>query len=515
MASGIRMRSYSRKNKNTSLDVVNALFAKNISKRKQTRTRGKVNIQDLPPPDPNIQLSDNSFKIEINNTFDKLKDGSVYKPVTLKNNSVNNFSSESDKSKSQCKLPQISFSHKFHSPIIKRKKRKRLGSTAKMKPLLSEIVKQKEDTFDRPIVSSLEITVDKPAACNLEKTTLSIKYNISEDSSKITEVITADVSYEPIFSNTFRERVLGVPKICSTPNVSSTPQLPLKRHEIASEISPIPAKKRELLSPHVVLEQSYKEIEKWNSKFPIECSPVPGKCSTPKPKASLFKSGKNMITRKHLLCDISEIVKNDKKLQLEPYIKLNTSLKTLGIESTVALKSPDASKNNNIEQQFFNADSVESFSGFTTGDLDYAAKKSCSVNKSVKSQLYKEFENIRQPYVNITRLTDKLLQNYRGRSRSLPPLSVQSDYKLHRKPVVWLSRLSLPDSSKVPEKKLAKKETSDFSCVMLEDESTKSTNYSKSYSRNFSGKSRFTVASDNSKDIMQESTKSLELYRRR
>lgn len=478
------MRSYSRRNmsKNSSLDAVNALFAENMSRRKQAKRRKKVNIRELPPPDPNVQLSDSSLKVEINNTFDRLKEGSVYKPVGLKDCAIDNFSSESDISKSRSRLPQISFSHVINSPVIKRKRKKKLKSNAKITELIvSEIKKQEEDTFDKPVLSSLEV----------EKATLSIKRNSTGEirslcngsvASKGFEVKPTDISYEPIFSNTFRERVLAVSKICSTPNVSSAIDIPAKQHEIVSEISPIPAWKPKTSSLDV-LEASYREIHKWDSKFPIESTPLSKKCSTPKlPKRSKRISSKTVSVRyfEHEKESCSEI---DPKLKMWPHVALYNSLQVPGIGSKLQSSSTGGSLNkqsilsnlqissntshsnnttNSIVSHTNNeiADSnTKGFIGFTQQDVDYATKTSFAQDKSVTSEIRNTSESILQSYVAISRLTDDVIQLYKCKRlrQSLPSL-LHTDRKLNQVPIVWLSRNDTADYSNNTQQKIVSKE---------------------------------------------------------
>lgn len=512
MATSTRMRSYSKKNisKNSSLDVVNALFAQNIGHRKQAKTRRKINIRELPPPDPNVQLSDNSLKIEINNTFDKIKEGSVYKPVALKNSGINNFSTESDTSKSRSKIPQISFSHIVNSPVIKRKRKKRLKSSVKITDLLPEIKKQKqEDTLDKPVLSSLEV----------EKATLSINspneifsLRNGSNSSNVLEVKITDLSYEPFFTNTFRDRVLAVSKICSTPNVSSTPQIPLKRHDIVSEISPIPSKKPEKVLSHDVLKASYQEIEKWDLKYPIESTPFSKKYSTPKRSFLPRRSNRIMsvLSVRSSGHEKENWFKNDPKLQMKPYIALYN---IPGIQNKLVLKSTENEQkssistyscaHNNLKVSFTNTKSnTQDFVGFTKHDLQYSAKRSFALDNSVTTEICHQFDAIWQPHVIISRLSDEVLQNYKFKRRtrslsSLRNISDNTDHKINEVPVVWLSRLNLTQMYTF-EKKTAENCTFDYSKKDVSTELIHTT------SRSFSQHFRHSVASDCSRHIINE-----------
>lgn len=519
MAENTRMRCYSNRNmsKSSSFDVVNALFAQNIGHRKQAKTRRKINIQELPPPDSNVQLSHNSLEIEINNTFDKLKEGSVYKPVTIKNNGVNNFSTESDSSKSRSKLPQVSFSHVINSPVIKRR-RKRLKSSVKIKELISEVKKQKqEDTLDKPVLSSLE----------MEKATCSAKHNNTDEifslsngtvNSKLLEVKTMDTSYEPFFSNTFRERVLEVPKICSTPNITiSTPRIPLKQLAIVSDISPIPSKKTDKIISCDVLRASYEEINNWDIKFPMESTPLSKKCSTPKSK--LLRRSNRVISGKVFVNEKENWFKTDPKLQMKPYVKLHNCLKISHLRNGLMRKSTknEQSITRNIQRSSNskqgNKNSTENFTGFTDTDFQYSAERFYAVNKSVTTETSIKLDSMWQPRVMITHLSDKVIQSYqfKKQTRSFPSLrnvSDNIDHKINKVPIVWLTRLNsthlnalkkkLEENCCISDRSILQKDVSTEPVYNIFKENSKFLNHS--------------VASESSRDIINEYLKRSKIF---
>lgn len=246
------IKTYERKtrsqvsNTSKSVDAFNALFAQNLTKRLKSRRKAKIKLKELPPRLEEY-ATDVSLKVSPNNTFDKIAKGKTFNKVK-----VGSFqkivSSDSEASKSN--LGQMSVSN--HSSIMTRQRKRSKIAAEISNPSVTE----KNSTLDRPVTSSC-LSIEKENKSNF----LSYSSLTYIKLPKITENVVnnnPERSYEPIFSDTFRERQAIH---SSTPCVTA-PTTKL----ITDPISPI-TKSDSSNSTHLI-EKSYDQIRKWDSQFP-------------------------------------------------------------------------------------------------------------------------------------------------------------------------------------------------------------------------------------------------------
>ncbi|KAJ3641177.1 hypothetical protein Zmor_027692 [Zophobas morio] len=337
------MKTYMKKTRvrmNTSVnsvDAVNALFVENLTKRFKSRKKAKIELKELPPQGP-TQLTDDSLKVETNDTFDRLVKGKVYNEVKIVCNILKFNSSNSDTSVT------------YRSPIMTRRRKK---TTA----LVTEVDSEESSTVDKPVrknvlvCSSLKSnlskstsrsyrssimtrrrkksteeansnensekssTLDKPVtkSLSIEKES---KHNFSTLSyiklPRITEDQVMNNNQDPIFSDTFRERAFVH---------SSTPYVNTRRSKIVEDcISPIvsnpksvsnpvsPVAKSDSSSSSELIEKSFDQIRKWDKNFPLEGQGVKVKRPRGRPRKLPLDSPKDKDWK--LKCEVKVCVEN-------------------------------------------------------------------------------------------------------------------------------------------------------------------------------------------------------------
>ncbi|KAF2898888.1 hypothetical protein ILUMI_07287 [Ignelater luminosus] len=358
MAPAMKFKTYSRKKvpyrRNSSVEVFDALLAENIYKRKEASqlikgrgTKTSIQIKDLPPPDENHHLMEDSVNrtlhIGMDDTFERLRKAPVYNNVNFKST----FMEVNDQSKSNSDN-----SNAAHSSIVRDCKNLADSSCEISKDSFKQISSQ-EKTLDKSVNISLCIeevpTFDKPKDITLlsnasDSTTSHLIHNTNTNCD-------TDTFNEPLLSKNFKEPIGYRIHVASTPAIfSSTPQkLSLLIDETMSPILNF--------SPPRSLIESYAEIKKWDLKPPdFEISsPV---CRDPnrRRKKQLFtKKIQNGQINKNITNNIKKAVTNifsqkdikdntsnynadsDWKLKAQPKIVLDKSVEVIGIQNSIKL----------------------------------------------------------------------------------------------------------------------------------------------------------------------------------
>lgn len=216
---------------------VDSLFELKLRKRNVFKPKRKIvmKVKELQETKGTLlQLSDSSFHVKVNNTFDRLLKTENCQPVTFKD-TVRHFTSDSDVSKSKSGLPSILLSTTVHSPLIRKKRgRKKKKNVVKVK--LEDVDVHKIGTLDQSVHSSLEIV-----KCNFSS--LYRPNNITYNGSK-----TVNGSFLEQHSENIS---FDAPKICSTPMDIA----PVDRYKKKSEIGSPVSTRNKYVIPFVCLDE--------------------------------------------------------------------------------------------------------------------------------------------------------------------------------------------------------------------------------------------------------------------
>lgn len=202
---------------------LDSLFELNLKKRNAFKAKRKnvVKVRELQGTKGLLQLSDSSFHVTVNNTFDRLLKTENCQPVILKD-TVRNFTSDSDLTKSRSGQPSILLSTTVQSPII-RKKRGRKRKKNDVKVQIEDVDAHKVEMLDQSVHSSLEIV-----KCNLSS--LCRPNNITYNGSGTVNGLSFEQHSENIS--------FDGPKICSTPmDIAPVNRYKEEKSEMGSPVS--------------------------------------------------------------------------------------------------------------------------------------------------------------------------------------------------------------------------------------------------------------------------------------
>lgn len=190
-------KTYSRANKKTKNSADTALFDLKLNKQHRAIKKRKKPVKQLHlSSQHSSQLWNNSVNVTVNDTFDKLVKGEVFREVVLKEN-VSYYKSDSDASKPNVSLPAVCVRTKQKKK--KKQVRRKTIDTSNAQQTIEKSVGR--NLLDESVHTSLEVQ-----KCNISSL---LRYN------------TMTSVHDNNCLSTEQNSVIVSPKICSTPIVQA------------------------------------------------------------------------------------------------------------------------------------------------------------------------------------------------------------------------------------------------------------------------------------------------------